>query len=997
MRILYRSLNGILYLYKNNRIVKKQKGGNTYRMKKQQKWLFIWEKTEFSGVQKIAEKVKKDIFLVTGEMPENCDAVAEACDVLVVYGTVGKSRILEEFNKKGLVELEKIRGKREVYSFSVLENPAAGVQKMIVIAGSEKRGTIYGLFHLSELMGVSPLVDWNHVRPVPHSVNITKSDSMVSKEPSVRYRGFFINDEWPAFGNWAMEHFGGLNAQCYEKIFELLLRLKGNYLWPAMWNSNFNLDGPGLKSAELADEYGIVMSTSHHEPCMRAGEEYNFYKGDDSPYGNAWDFRKNREGITNFWRDGLLRNKDFENVITMGMRGERDSAILGKNATIEDNVRLIKDVLKTQNRLIRECVNEDLSKVPRQIVLFSEVEEFFYGNNGTSGLLDEPELDGVTLMLSDNNHGCTRTLPTEKMKKHPGGFGMYYHMDMHGGAHSYKWIGSTYLPRVCEQMTQAYEYGVREIWITNVGDVGTQEYGLSYFLDMAYDMEKWGGSDCGITEVYTHQWTETQFAAFSPEDRQRIEKLMWGYTSLLAKRKHEIMNADTYHPAHYNEAAQILAKAEFLLAEAEELKERCPKEHLSSFISLLYYPVCGTANLMKLWILAGRNKLFAEQNRVEANLITPELDACMKRDQELIEEYEQIDNGYYKGFGDSLHIGFTNWNEEDCKAPVKYTVYPAKTPRMLMTRPDDTVYSTGLEWNDHKQIWDDFLRPDRSEIRFSLANGSDKPYFYELLPESDCISLSAVQGKVSVREDILVTLDREKVSEEKTVYFRANAYLDPERTKQFAATRVGLRVAPETDLPFADGTFVEYGNEISIPAVAFTEEHRTAQGEFRKLEPYGKTGSAVKAFPVTTDFNELKKYEERPYVEYCFAAQRTGEYHLRFYLAPATPVVFEPKQYLAYSVNGGEPVRVNTVENEKIPFFSSPQWEREAKDCIKLVEQTAVCQKGENRLRVYAMSPGIVLEKIVLWPTDTPLKESYLGPTFSYRVSKEKEVSGNYE
>ena len=316
--------------------------------------------------------------------------------------------------------------------------------------------------------------------------------NMVSRVPSVKYRGFFINDEWPAFGNWAKTHFGSMNAACYAPVFELLLRMKGNYLWPAMWNSNFSLDGPGLESAVLADELGVVMSTSHHEPCMRSGQEYSMVRGRGSIYGDAWDYIANPEGITRFWRDGLTRNKDFENVITLGMRGENDTAIM-QHATLEENIQLIRNVLKTQNQLIREIINPDVRQVPRQIVFFSETEEFFYGSKETPGLIGDPELDGVTLMLSDNNHGSTRTLPSPEMRSHPGGYGMYYHMDMHGGPHSFEWVGATYLPKVWEEMTAAYEYGVREIWVTNIGDIGTQEFGLSYFLDLAYDIDVWGG------------------------------------------------------------------------------------------------------------------------------------------------------------------------------------------------------------------------------------------------------------------------------------------------------------------------------------------------------------------------------------------------------------------------------------------------------------------------------------------------------------------------
>ncbi|MGM0901092.1 MAG: glycosyl hydrolase 115 family protein [Bacillota bacterium] len=424
----------------------------------------------------------------------------------VLYGAVDHSPMLQELEEKKLINLSEITGKREVFLFQVVTQPFEGVEQALVIAGSDKRGTIYGLFHLSELLGVSPLVDWSDVRPQrKDSVSLSGDLKYISKEPSVRYRGFFINDEWPAFGNWTIKKYGGFNAEMYDHVFELLLRLKGNYLWPAMWSARFSDDGPGLANAALADEYGVVMGASHHEPCLRYGEEYKYLRGENSIYGDAWNFISNREGITKFWEDGLKRSGKFENVITVGMRGEADTSIMGKGATLADNIELLREVLQTQNQLIRDHVNPNLSEVPRMLALYKEVEPFFYGDENTTGLMNSEELEDVILMLCDDNHGNLRTLPTKEMRNHKGGYGMYYHFDYHGGPISYEWINSSYLPKVWEQMTMAYEFGVRDLWIVNVGDVATQEFPLSYFMDLAYDFEKWGTSAINQTGLYTKQ------------------------------------------------------------------------------------------------------------------------------------------------------------------------------------------------------------------------------------------------------------------------------------------------------------------------------------------------------------------------------------------------------------------------------------------------------------------------------------------------------------
>lgn len=933
---------------------------------------FIYETTAYTGVNRIADLVKQDILAVTGFYPGEY-IEKERCKSLVIYGTVGHSPILSKLSEEKKIDLSQIENKWETYIFQIVANPLPGVDNALVIAGSDKRGTIYGLFHLSEVIGVSPLVNWNHVYPKKRrNVCITEEDNTVSKEPSVKYRGFFINDEWPAFGTWANKHFGGINAKCYEKVFELLLRLKGNYLWPAMWASNFSMDGPGLESARLADEYGVVMSTSHHEPCCRSGEEYGLLRGENSIYGDAWNFRTNELGITRFWRDGLLRNKPFENVITLGMRGERDSAILGKEAGMKENIKLLKDVLKTQNQLIKETVNKDLSKVKRQMVMFTEVEEFFYGDEKNEGLLNEPELDGVTIMLSDNNFGCTRTLPTKEMQSHNGGYGMYYHMDMHGGAYSFQWIGATYLPRVWEQMTQAYEFGVREIWVTNIGDIGANEYALSYFLDLAYDIDKWGGNDAAVTVKYTEEWVRKNFeAVFGKSGQDMMSQIIMTYTGMLAKRKHEVMNADIYHPVNYGEADEILRLSDYVLKECDRLKARCLEPNRSAFVSLFYYPACGTANLMKLWILSGKNKLFAKQNKVEANELAERVKECLVHDKEICEEYRTVDDGYYDGFELSEHLGFTNWNDEDNKPPVMHIIFPVGTPRMLVSRADDADYMTGLEWCDKPQTWTDLIRPDTDKILFDIANASDVPFTYSITTECGWMSFSKTSGKVKSRERLVLSINREIVKERAEGSFTITTDCPSNATIKVCVD------CPEVPA----NTFLETDGIISVNAEHFTKKNDAGKAGFRVLKPYGRYGGAVKVFPATFDFDKAKKY---PSVGYDVLSEEGGEYELTFMLSPTTPVTEKPVQFIGFSVNDGSVTKINTVIEPDRPFFLSAQWSDEAINNVKKVTVKVKLQKGVNTVWFYAMSPALILEKLVLVHEGAVLKKSYLGPRESY-------------
>lgn len=932
---------------------------------------FLTDRETDSGIQKIAGCVRRDIELITDQYPPRYSG--GKCESLICYGVCGENTLIEQLQEKKKIDYTRIKGKREVYLFQVEKNPMPSVEKALVIAGSDKRGTIYGLFHLSELLGVSPFVNWNHVWPEKRE-GVTLTDvNYVSKEPSVTYRGFFINDEWPAFGTWAQARFGGINAKCYEQIFELLLRLKGNYLWPAMWASDFNLDGPGLASAELAHEMGIVMSTSHHEPCMRSGNEYGKVRGKGSVYGDAWNFLTNREGITAFWRDGLKRNKHFENVITMGMRGENDTAILDKESTLSDNIQLLREVLKTQNELIKEEINENLDEVARQIVLFTEVEEFFYGNETIKGLIGSPELEGVTLMLSDNNVGAARTLPSEKMRDHKGGYGMYYHMDMHGGPYSFQWIGSTYLPKVWEQMTMAYEFGVREIWVTNIGDIGTQELGLSFFLDMAYDIDPYRGSDASVLASYTNHWVRQNFAtSFTEEECCQMNDILWAYTGLLAKRKHEVMNADVFHPVHFGEADDVLQKSEAIIQSCDRLKKTCGKRDYAAFFSLIYYPACGTANLMKLWTASGKNHFYAGQGRLEANDYAEVVKNCLYMDEKMTEEYHQVDDKYFYGLGASEHIGFRKWNDEDHRYPVLMLVQPVHHPSMIVSRIHDSAYVTGGEWTDQPQVWEEAMRPDVEDILFDIASGGTEPVTYRLQTDCPWLSFSSMKGIVDKTERIRLHIHREKFTGEVQGAFDIIH-------EGIGKATITVKAANRQNI--TPDVFYENDGYIAMEASHFQRNIRVENGGFEVLEPYGRTGSAIKAFPVTRDF---MADEERPYVEYDFMADCEEEYRIDFYMAATTPVTNKPEQYIAYAVNSSPVQYRNTVEDEERPFFESPQWRREALHQIKIISAKIACRKGRNVLRFYAASPAIVLERIVLVSTRTKLPTSYLGPKESF-------------
>jgi hypothetical protein len=944
--------------------------------------LFLREKEAYSGVHKIAGKVMQDIQLVFGIAPTATEEISQCASPVVIYGTIDRSPVLADLARQGLIDLEELRGKNEVYLFQVIDAPWEGIEKALVIAGSDKRGTIYGLFHLSEALGVSPFVNWSAVKPQPkEEFVLPDGHKYLSKEPSIRYRGFFINDEWPAFASWCIKHFGGFNAKAYEHVFELLLRLKGNYLWPAMWSARFYDDGPGLANAELADELGVIMGTSHHEPCLRQGEEYRYLRGKDSIYGDAWNFQTNKEGITRFWADGLKRSGKFENIITVGMRGEADTAIM-KEATLEDNINLLRDVLRTQNRLIKEYVNPDLAKVPRMLALYKEVEAFLYGDEKTPGLLGSEELDGVILMFCDDNFGNLRTLPSEEMRAHNGGFGMYYHFDYHGWPVSYEWINSSYLPKVWEQMCMAYDFGIRELWIVNVGDICTQEFPLNFFLDLAYDFERWGTNAINTTGEYTRLWVRKQFGGACDEaDLETIQEILEGYTKIAHNRRPEAMNANIYHPVNYREADRLLAGIERLMAKADELYRKMDERTLPGFFSLVYYPAMGNLNLQKMWLLTGKNHYAAKLNSMEANQLAEKIKACMQRDQELIDEYHTMENGKWYGMGLSEHIGFIHWNEDECKYPVLMQVMPARKNRLIVSVDGTTQHSEGSGWHVHTLYLRDFRQPDVTEASFTISSVSDLEAPYEITCDAPWLSCSSykgvLDGKTKVTERIIVTIDRSKMTTE------TEARIKVKIPSGLVTIIVDAKQPDLSGLP--ERTFVNTYGYISIEAEHYHAKYDLPDAGFQVIEGYGRTLSGLKVFPTTSYFEPGRG----PSLEYLFAVDEPGTYVVELYTQPSNPVSPENTIYYAIQVNDGEVKVYNTIpEGQKVGDHSI-NWGTGVLDNIRRHASEVTCNAGLNKLRIYAVSPAFVLEKLVIYPAGKEPAESYLGPPESYYVGKE--------
>lgn len=608
-------------------------------------------KHDWPGVRRAAGSVSDDIKAVSGVHPQLITALPKA-GLVVIAGTLGKNEWIDQLVKQGKLNVNNVAGKWETYLIQTVNKPFPGVDKALVIAGSDKRGTIFGLYDLSAQMGVSPWYWWADVPAKTKKALYVKAGRYTDGEPAVKYRGIFINDEAPAFSGWTKEKFGGFNSKMYVKVFELILRLKGNYLWPAMWGNAFNTDDP--MNRPLADEYGIVMGTSHHEPMDRAQQEWKkFGKGE-------WDYNKNKEGLQDFWRTGIKNMGNAESVVTIGMRGDGDMAM--EQGT---NIALLENIVNDQRRIIEEVTKKPAAQTPQVWALYKEVQDYY--DKG----MRVP--DDVTLLLCDDNWGNIRKLPSLTEKPRKGGYGIYYHFDYVGGPRNYKWLNTNMISKAWEQMNLAYNHNARQLWVVNVGDLKPMEYPISFFLDYAWNPERWTAEKL---PEYARQWAAQQFGK---EHAAVIASMLTKYTRYNARRKPELLNQNTYSLTNYNEFSRVVSDYNDLKSEAEKLYATLQPNYKDAFYQLVLHPIQACANLNEMYFEAAKNAYFVSKgDAVKANLAAERVKTLFGNDKKISTYYNKtLAGGKWNHMMDQTHIGYVIWSDPKTdKMPAVVTLNP---------------------------------------------------------------------------------------------------------------------------------------------------------------------------------------------------------------------------------------------------------------------------------------------------------------------------------
>ncbi|NMO55659.1 glycosyl hydrolase [Actinoplanes sp. TBRC 11911] len=923
---------------------------------------------DYAGVIRVVDDLQADVKKVSGAQTSvTHDTLPNGRDPVIV-GTIGKSPLIDRIVARGKLDVSGVRGKWETTIEQVVDDPLPGVRRAFVIAGSDQRGTIYGAYDVSKKIGVSPWSFWDDVPAARHDALYVRPGRHSQGTPAVKYRGFFINDENPATGTWAPQYFGpgkapgypgGLNAAYYAKVFETMLRLKANYLWPAVWGRAFAEDDP--VNHATATLYGVVMGTSHEAPMMRGIEEWNRH-----PTGTGeWSFLRNADAIKAYWRDGIerMRDENIEGVITLGMRGNGDTGLPDG-----DGIGLMSDIIDSQRQILRE---EGMIDRPQVQTLYKEVQR--YWDQGYRSP------DDVTVVFCDDNWGNMRKLPDPALPARSGGYGMYYHFDYVGDGRNYKWADTVNLTNTWEQLHLAYASGVDRLWMVNVGDLKNEELPTQFFLDYA-----WNPAAVPVTKL--DDWTRAYAAQnFGDKLAPAVAEILDEYGRLQSRRKPELLNRRiTVDPAKnlatdpaavvyndqqtpfsleaYGEMDRVTDDWLRLAGKAERLRAKVPAAWQDAFYQLLYYQVKDTAIVYDLRRAEFTNILYAGQGRAATNQLADRAEALFAQDQAMSRYYNTVlAGGKWAGWQTQPKIGYGNVERYGPNAPwqqpeLNNVALPDEIFPYLKRVTVPSAASMGVAATTLPQLSPWQSGPDRY---VEIYNKGTTPFPYRISSPVPWLHVSS--GTVSQQVRAKVTVDWKRAPAGST-------------SVPLVVTGAGSSVVvtvPVSNPALRPAGFLEADGYVAMEA----DHYSRAVGDWQLLPGIGKTGNGLT--PLGGPGARL---------EYTMTLTSSGPVRVSAFLSPRNNT--RPTDGLKYaiSVDGAAPQAVNiTTATGANDTTMNRQWARNTSENINVTTTTHLIDRpGTHTLTFWMVDPTVIVQRLVV---DTGgVRNSYLGPPESKRA-----------
>jgi len=1039
---------------------------------------------DFPGIAHAADNLTMDIEMVTGVPANLKDSPKGLSRFAVIAGSIGNSPVIDGLIADGVLDVSEVEGKWESYVIDFISMPVPGVEVGMVIAGSDKRGTIYGIYSISDILGVSPWLYFADSEPNRRSEVVIPCQTVIQGEPSVKYRGIFLNDErqnqvWLSYlyRNDLEEYalfpnrlFQGnrdasvaIGHKFYVHIFDAILRMKGNYMWPIMWNNAFFSDDP--LNGILADEYGVVMGMSHHEFMSRPDKDWNWWTAEK--YGNRIQYRTNnglgnltnqtglqwayidnfdasdtaakqgninigvntRDVIHEFWREGIEMRKDLEQVVVLGLRGQNDTSAMGSGATMQDNVDLLRTVVANQRQIL-EDVHGDATKQQQCIVLYNEVDIYYY-----AGYKDYVP-DDVIVVLANDMHGNTRSLPTAEDRNRPGGFGMYYHFDYNGSPRSTRFLSSIQPEKIREQMVQAYDYGVDKLWVVNVGNLKFYEAPTEYWMNLAYDIDKWGQLD-GPDKFYK-QFAEREFGSDVKEEAAQV---VFDYIHLNNCRYPEIVLANTFSTTYFDEAQAFLAQSDDIRARAEAIYLSLPDYKKLTFYEIVLFPVRMSNSTHRLMIYLALNQkyntagMIAESVRYAAlaraervkyidemntwKTIKPQpqnngagkwtgyfpvsLSQTSWGNTPVLSEYTSRGwgvGGSRTNDNNIYYLGLTTWNHQSTLWNFAttgttwtriYETAPAAGSEMIVaTQPymgSTTNFTTATRRAVDMPPFQDVYVGETNYIE--VGNARAGAFTFNAAANDPWIVLSQTTGSVTDLVKVDVSIDWSKIPAGTTrasgtvtiTSNAANGTLTPVTVNVTAivADQDLLKILP-------DKTFIEddYGY-VSMLSKNYAKSVAAPDGaKWTEIPNYGRSLSAMKVIPNVFDQPRVPGVNS-PYLEYNVYISTPGVIEIATQWTPSMAPDFHKKfTKFQYGITfGGDPVQtINTVSaNYRAHNTASANWssavEANSRTLVtggnnNCYSRHTVTAPGLYTLRIYLVDDNLVLQKIIIGTSKIP-------------------------
>ena len=919
-----------------------------------------YDKDDELVVEKVVKLFSEDVKRVTGRpLQIKADEVV-ADEYVVLVGTLGKNQLIDELVSKARIDVASIRGGWEQYLIDWVENPFPNVKKALVVAGSDRRGTAYGLFSLSESIGVSPWYWWADV-PVQAKKSLHLSVTRFSSlEPSVKYRGIFINDEDWGLKPWAAHNYepevGDIGPKTYAKICELLLRLKANYLCPAMHSCTkaFNYY-PDNKL--VADSFAIVMGSVHCEPLL-----FNNASEWDRKTMGEWNYVTNREGINKVLRQRIRENGKFENVYTLAMRGIHDAVMAG-NLPLEKQARVLENAFEDQRNILSEEIKKPIEQIPQVFTPYKEVLETY--DHG----LTLPE--EVSIIWSDDDFGYMKRLSNSAERQRKGRSGVYYHVSYWGPPKHYLWIASTAPALMYEELEKAYRSTADYLWVVNVGDIKPAEYPITLFMDMAYDIDRFSYDNINKHSV------DFLCQIFGEKYRADFTDIMQTHFHLAFVRKPEYMERSTdteFSLSNYREIDKRLSDYERIASKTEKILKELDEEYVPAFFQLVYYNVKGAALVNGMTLAGQKNRWYASQQRATADLMRVKSQNCADSLELITNQYNTLLGGKWRGMMSLIHGGARSFGRAKLDS-----VYLENQPKLGIATESEADSKT--QGNIYALPCFSKFFPTESYYVDVYNKGQGK-LKWQANVSAPWIQIDKTAGKTVYEERVMVSVDWDKAPQGDLSGYIEFTAPDCESQKVY----VSVFNPADLDRDTLKGLYVENNGYISIDATEFHRKREIGDIKFDIVEGLGFDNKVVRlgdpfastpyldALVLTSNYVAPVRGDKFPVLEYDFYTFQAGMIDVYTYMMPIFPLDNEHGSRYGVMVDNS-PVY---LPEAGAAYYSTPWIQSVLRNCRVNKTTHFIDKPGKHTVKIYCAHPGMMLQKIVI--DCGGLKKSYMGP-----------------